>query len=89
MTGVARRPRKERSLTVTSYPEGFVDLVDPKDDVVRAENRTEIAEALLTIERRIALSTYWILGIVVATVVGGFGISTAIVLSALQSMSGT
>ena len=74
---------------MTSYPEGFVDLVDPKDDVVKAENRTEIAEALLTIERRIALSTYWILGIVVATVVGGFGISTAIVLSALQSMSGT
>ncbi|MXY76496.1 MAG: hypothetical protein F4Y40_05340 [Acidimicrobiia bacterium] len=76
-------------MTVTSYPEGFVDLADAKDDVVKAENRTEIAEALLTIERRIALSTYWILGIVVATVVGGFGISTAIVLSALQSMSGT
>ena len=74
---------------MTSYPGGFVDLVDAKDDVVKAENRTEVAEALLTIERRIALSTCWILGIVVATVVGGFGISTAIVLSVLQSMSGT
>lgn len=76
-------------MTMTSYPEGFVDLVDAKDDVVKAENRTEIAEALLTLERRITLTAYWILGIVVATVIGGFGISTAVVLSALQSMSGT
>lgn len=72
-------------MTMTSYPEGFVDLVDAKDDVVKAENRTDIADALLTVERRINLSTYWILGMLVATV----GIATAIVLSALQSMSGT
>ncbi|MDE0369166.1 MAG: hypothetical protein OXI84_03400 [bacterium] len=76
-------------MTMTSYSEGFVDLVDAKDDVVKAENRTDIAEALLTIERRIALSTYWIVGIVLATVIGAFGIYTAIVLSAFQALSQT
>ena len=70
-------------MTMTSYPEGFVELVDAKDDVVKADNRTDIADALLTIERRIAWSTYWILGIVVSTVIGAFGIFTAVVLSAL------
>lgn len=64
-------------------------MVDAKDDVVKAENRTDIAEALLTIERRITISTYWVLGIVVATVVGAVGIATAILLSALQSISQT
>ena len=76
-------------MTVTSCPEGFVELVDAKDNVVKAQTDTAIAEALLTIERRITISTYWVLGIVVTTVVGGFGISTAIVLSALQSVSQT
>lgn len=74
-------------MTATSYPEGFRELVDAKDEVVKAENRTAIADALLTIERRITISTYWVLGIVVGVVVGGFGISTAILLSALQSLS--
>lgn len=64
-------------------------MVDAKDNVVKAENRTAIADALLTIERRITISTYWVLGIVVGVVVGAFGISTAILLSALQSLSQT
>ena len=72
-------------MTTTWRPEGSVHLVDAKDDVVKAENRTDIADALLTVERRINLSTYWILGMLVATV----GIATTIVLSAIQSMSGT
>lgn len=76
-------------MTATPYPEGFVELVDAKDGVVKAENRTEIADALLTVERRITLSTYWAVGIVVATVIGAFGISTAILLSAIQTMSRT
>lgn len=59
--------------------------MDAKDDVVKAENRTDLADALLTVERRITLSTYWILGMFVATV----GIYTAIVLSAIQAMSRT
>ncbi len=66
-------------MTATSYPEGFVELVDAKDEVVKADTRTVVADALLTIERRITMSTYWILGIVV----GAIGIATAIVLSAL------
>ena len=70
-------------MTMTSYPEGFVELVDAKDGVVKAENRTEIADALLTVERRIAISTYWILGMVVGVV----GIATAILLAAFQSLS--
>ncbi|MYC84312.1 MAG: hypothetical protein F4X18_02195 [Acidimicrobiia bacterium] len=76
-------------MTSTSYPEGFVELVDAKDDVVKADTRTTVADALLTIERRITLSTYWILAVVVGAVVGAFGIATAIVLAALQSTSGT
>ena len=72
-------------MTATSYPEGFVELVDAKDEVVKADTRTVVADALLTIERRITVSTYWILGIVV----GAVGIATAIVLSALQSVSRT
>ena len=60
-------------------------MVDAKDEVVKADNRTAIADALLTIERRITISTYWILGIMV----GVFGISTAILLSELQSLSQT
>lgn len=76
-------------MTATSYPEGFVELVDAKDEVVRADTRTTVADALLTIERRITLSTYWILGIVVGAVVGAVGIATAILLAAFQSMSGT
>ncbi len=76
-------------MTATSYPEGFVELVDAKDEVVKADTRTSVADALLTVERRITLSTYWILGIVVGTVVGTVGIATAILLAALQSMSGT
>jgi len=72
-------------MTSTSYPEGFVELVDAKDDVVKADTHTTVADALLTIERRITLSTYWIL----AVVVGAVGIATAIVLAALQSTSGT
>ncbi len=70
-------------MATTSYPEGFVDLVDAKDDVVKAENRTDLADALLTVERRITISTYWILGMFVSTV----GIATAIVLSAFQALS--
>ncbi|MCY4622092.1 MAG: hypothetical protein OXD34_09730 [bacterium] len=66
-------------MTATSYPEGFVELVDAKDEVVKADTRTVVADALLTIERRTTMSTYWILGIVV----GAIGIATAIVLSAL------
>ena len=76
-------------MTARSYPEGFVELVDAKDEVVKADNRTAIADALLTIERRITISTYWMLGIVVGVVVGAFGISTAILLSAIQSLSQT
>ena len=72
-------------MTATSYPEGFVELVDAKDEVVKADTRTTVADALLTIERQITLSTYWILGVVV----GAVGIATAIVLAALQSVSGT
>lgn len=72
-------------MTATPYPEGFVELVDAKDNVVKADTRTVVADALLTIERRITVSTYWILGIVV----GAVGIATAIVLSALQSVSRT
>jgi len=72
-------------MTATSYPEGFVELVDAKDEVVKADTRTVVADALLTIERRITVSTYWILGIVV----GAVGIATALVLSALQSVSRT
>ena len=66
-------------MTATSYPEGFVELVDAKDEVVKADTRTVVADALLTIERRITMSTCWILGVVV----GAIGIATAIVLSAL------
>ena len=76
-------------MTARSYPEGFVELVDAKDEVVKADNRTAIADALPTIERRITISTYWMLGIVVGVVVGAFGISTAILLSAIQSLSQT
>lgn len=76
-------------MTARSYPEGFVELVDAKDEVVKAGTHTTVAEALLTIERRITLSTYWMLGVVVGVVVGAFGISTAILLSALQSLSQT
>lgn len=54
-------------------------MVDAKDEVVKADTRTVVADALLTIERRTTMSTYWILGIVV----GAIGIATAIVLSAL------
>ena len=72
-------------MTATSYPEGFVELVDAKDDVVKAQTDTAIADALLTVERRITISTYWVVGIVL----GAFGIVTAIVLSALQSISQT
>ena len=50
---------------------------------MKAENRTEIADALLTVERRITMSTYWILGIVV----GAIGIATAILVAAFQSLS--
>jgi phage baseplate assembly protein W len=76
-------------MTATSYPEGFVELVDAKDEVVKADTRTTVADALLMVERRITLSTYWILGIVVGTVIGAVGIATAILLAAFQSMSGT
>ena len=76
-------------MTAASYPEGFVELVDAKDDAVRAETRTAIAEALLTIERRITTSTYWILGIVVGAIGIATAIATAIVLSELQSISRT
>ena len=72
-------------MATTSCPEGFVDLVDAKDDVVKAENRTDLADALLTVERRITMSTYRILGMLVSTV----GIATAIVLSAFQALSQT
>ena len=72
-------------MTAKSYPEGFRELVDAKDEVVKADNRTAIADALLTVERRITISTYWMLGIMVGVV----GISTAILLSALQSLSQT
>ena len=70
-------------MTATSYPEGFVELVDAKDNVVKADTRTEVSDALLTIERRITISTFWAVGIVV----GALGIATAIVLSAIQSLS--
>ena len=66
-------------MTATSYPEGFVELVDAKDNGVKADTRTVVADALLTIERRITMSTYWVLGVVV----GAIGIATAMVLSAL------
>ena len=72
-------------MTATSYPEGFVELLDAKDEVVKADTRTTVAEALLTVEQRITLSTYWILGVVV----GAVGIATAILLAAFQSISGT
>ena len=72
-------------MTAKSYPEGFRELVDAKDEVVKADNRTAIADALLTVERRITISTYWMLGIVVGVV----GIATAILLSAIQSLSQT
>ena len=76
-------------MTARSYPEGFVELVDAKDEVVKADTHTTVADALLTIERRITISTYWMLGIVVGVVVGAASIATAIVLAALQSTSGT
>lgn len=69
-------------MTAKSYPEGFRELVDAKDEVVKADNRMAIADALLTVERRITISTYWMLGIVVGVV----GIATAILLSAFQSL---
>ncbi|WP_420613620.1 hypothetical protein [Candidatus Spongiisocius sp.] len=72
-------------MTAKSYPEGFRELVDAKDEVVKADNRMAIADALLTVERRITISTYWMLGIVVGVV----GIATAILLSAFQSLSQT
>lgn len=72
-------------MTAKSHPEGFRELVDAKDEVVKADNRTAIADALLTVERRITISTYWMLGIVVGVV----GIATAILLSAFQSLSHT
>lgn len=61
-------------MTTTSYPEGFVEMVDAKDNVVKAEGRTEVAAALLTIERRINSATYWILSVVV----GAAGIIIAV-----------
>lgn len=72
-------------MTTSSYPEGFVELVDAKDEVVKADTRATVADALLTIERRITISTYWVLGIVVAIV----GIATAVLLAAFQSLSQT
>lgn len=72
-------------MTTSSYPEGFVELVDAKDEVVKADTRATVADALLTIERRITTSTYWVLGIVVAIV----GIATAVLLAAFQSLSQT
>jgi hypothetical protein len=72
-------------MMATSYPEGFVELVDAKDEVVKAVTRTTVADALFMVERRITLSTYWILG----TVIGAVGIATAILLAAFQSTSGT
>lgn len=57
--------------------------MDAKGDVVMVENRTDLADALLSVERRITISTYWILGMFVSTV----GIATAIVLSAFQALS--
>ena len=56
------------------------ELMDAKDDAVKAELRTDIATALLTIERRIAASTYWILSVVVATV----GIAAGVVIAVLK-----
>ena len=63
--------------------------MDAKDDVVKAGTGAEIADALLSVERRITISAYWIVGVVVVTVVGCFGVFTAIVLSAIQAMSRT
>ena len=54
--------------------------MDAKDNAVKAELRTDIANALLTIERRIAASTYWILSVVVATV----GIAAGVVIAVLK-----
>ena len=41
-------------------------LVDAKPDAVSVGLRAGIADGLLTIERRIAFSTWWILSVVVA-----------------------
>ncbi len=56
------------------------DLMDAKDDAVRTDLPTDIANALLTIERRIAALTYWIPSVVVATV----GIAAGVVIAVLK-----
>ena len=70
------RGAREHELTTASASE----LTDAKDDAVKAELRADIANALLTIERRIAASTYWILSVVVATV----GIAAGVVIAVLK-----
>ena len=54
-----------------------VDLVDAKDEAVKAELRLDMAQAVsdvliaierqnATIERRLAIATYWLFGLMVA-----------------------
>ena len=51
-------------------------LVDAKDEARQAEVRTDIAEALLAIEKRFASQTKWIVGVGLAM--------TAIIIAVLR-----
>lgn len=46
-------------MTTTSVSE----LMDARDDALKAEMHTDIANVVFTIERRITSSTYWILSV--------------------------
>ena len=53
-------------------------LVDAKDDARQAELRTDIANALLTVEQRITSMTLWLAGIIAGVGIGVAGIVIAV-----------
>lgn len=67
--------RKEKEMTTAT--EGYVNA---RADVVRAETQTTVAEALLRVEKSIAILTRWIVGIMIGTFTAFLAINLSIVL---------
>lgn len=68
--------RKEKGMATAT--EGYVNA---RADVVRAETQTTVAEALLRVERSVAIQTRWIIGLMVGLSMALVGINLSIVLS--------
>ena len=68
--------RKEKEMATAT--EGYVQA---HTDSVRAETQTTVAEALVRIERTLAIQTRWIIGLMIALFTAFIAINVQIVLA--------